>query len=70
MADPELEAIRARRLQELQMQYQGKASGMSGPGQMNMVSGWIFFVFNDKIMSMSNINIARTTTCHTRTTRT
>ncbi|XP_075585384.1 programmed cell death 5 isoform X2 [Dermatophagoides farinae] len=36
MADPELEAIRARRLQELQMQYQGKGSGMSGPGQMNM----------------------------------
>ena len=70
MGDQELDAIRARRLQELQMQYQGKASGMSGPGQMNMVSGWIFFVFNDKIMSMSNINVARTTTCRTRTTRT
>ncbi|KAH9424068.1 programmed cell death 5 [Dermatophagoides pteronyssinus] len=38
MGDQELDAIRARRLQELQMQYQGKSpgSGMGGQGNMNM----------------------------------
>lgn len=40
MGDQELDAIRARRLQELQMQYQGKSpgSGMGGQGNMNMVN--------------------------------
>ncbi|OTF81843.1 programmed cell death protein 5-like protein [Euroglyphus maynei] len=37
MADPELDAIRARRLQELQMQYQGKVPGSGmNPGRENM----------------------------------